>query len=206
MQRNLTLICTLVATSLGLGLATPLHADVFKSVDAQGTLHLSNVPTSSAYKVVIHAAKPATTSRIASKAKHKSVKAVEYSVAIKKAAQEQNLDQALLKAVIHVESGFNPQAVSSAGAVGLMQLMPATAKRYGAEDRYNPVENIQAGARYLHDLISRYNDNLPLALAAYNAGENAVAQYGNHIPPYAETRDYVPHVLNLYQQYRFTLP
>lgn len=118
-----------------------------------------------------------------------------------KAAHEQNVDRALLQAVVAAESGYDPHAVSSAGAVGLMQLMPETARRYGVNDRYDPADNIEAGARYLHDLMRRFNDNLSLVLAAYNAGENAVAQYGNQIPPYRETRLYVPRVMSLYRRY-----
>lgn len=120
---------------------------------------------------------------------------------VEQAAEAHRLDPALLLAVIHAESGFNAQALSPKGAVGLMQLIPATASRYGAGDLRDPNQNVQAGAAHLRYLLRRYGD-LRLALAAYNAGEGAVERHGMHIPPYAETQDYVPRVLALYQQYR----
>lgn len=120
---------------------------------------------------------------------------------VEQAAADHRLDPALLLAVIHAESGFNPQALSPKGAVGLMQLMPATASRYGTGDLRDPGRNVQAGAAHLRYLLGRYDD-LPLALAAYNAGENAVERYGMRIPPYAETQDYVPRVLSLYRKYQ----
>jgi soluble lytic murein transglycosylase-like protein len=92
--------------------------------------------------------------------------------------------------------------VSHKGAVGLMQLMPQTARRYGVRNMYDPAQNIQGGARYLRDLMGKFNNDLPLVLAAYNAGEDAIAQHGNRIPPYRETRSYVPRVLNFYRQYQ----
>ncbi|WP_153077280.1 lytic transglycosylase domain-containing protein [Paraburkholderia bonniea] len=112
-----------------------------------------------------------------------------------------NIDSALLMAVIDVESGGNPQAVSPKGATGLMQLMPATGKRHGAADLFDPRQNIMAGARYLHILMQQFG-NIELALAAYNAGEGAVKKYGMQIPPYDETMAYVPKVLGRYQHYR----
>ena len=101
--------------------------------------------------------------------------------------------------MITVESGYNAKARSPKGAAGLMQLMPDTAKRYDVANIWDPRENVRGGARYLRDLLAQFNNNLALALAAYNAGEGAVAQYGNKIPPFAETIAYVPRVL---QQYR----
>jgi soluble lytic murein transglycosylase-like protein len=106
----------------------------------------------------------------------------------------------LLHAVIRVESAYNPSAVSSAGAVGLMQLMPGTAQRYGVVDRTDPVQNIEGGARYLRDLMAMFGSDLTLAIAAYNAGENAVIKYNNSIPPYPETQNYVRQVLSLYRR------
>lgn len=101
----------------------------------------------------------------------------------------------LLHAVIRTESGYNDAAVSRAGAQGLMQLMPGTAARYGVKDSFNPVENVRGGAAYLRDLLDMFGQDLRLALAGYNAGENAVVRYGNRIPPYAETQGYVRTVL-----------
>jgi soluble lytic murein transglycosylase-like protein len=112
------------------------------------------------------------------------------------------LESALLHAVISVESRYNPKAVSPAGAAGLMQLMPHTAKRYGVTDALDPRQNLNGGARYLRDLLRLFNNDTSLALAAYNAGENAVKRHGNRIPPYRETQRYVPKVLAFYQRYR----
>ncbi|NYH15304.1 lytic transglycosylase domain-containing protein [Paraburkholderia bryophila] len=120
---------------------------------------------------------------------------------IDEASQLTNVDSALLMAVIDVESQGNPRAVSPKGATGLMQLMPATGARHGASDLFDPRQNIAAGARYLKALIGQFAD-LPLALAAYNAGEGAVQKYGRQIPPYVETMNYVPRVMARYQWYR----
>jgi soluble lytic murein transglycosylase-like protein len=125
-----------------------------------------------------------------------------YGSHIHAAAEETRIDPALIHSVIVVESGYNPAARSHAGAVGLMQLMPGTAKRYGVTNRLDPAQNIRGGARYLRDLMHMFDDNLQLVLAAYNAGEHAVMKYGNRIPPYRETVAYVPRVLRLYRKYR----
>jgi soluble lytic murein transglycosylase-like protein len=116
-------------------------------------------------------------------------------------ARAANMDSALLMAVIDVESGGNPQAVSPKGATGLMQLMPETGARHGASNLFDMRQNITAGARYLHQLIRQFGD-LQLALAAYNAGEGAVQKYGGQILPYAETMSYVPRVMGRYLHYR----
>jgi soluble lytic murein transglycosylase-like protein len=108
----------------------------------------------------------------------------------------------LIQAVISVESGFNAYARSDKGAVGLMQLTPDTAHRYGVTNRLDPAQNIKAGARYLHDLLGMFHNDVRLALAAYNAGEQAVVRHGNRIPPFRETTAYVPRVLAYYKKYR----
>jgi len=113
--------------------------------------------------------------------------------AVRQIAAEQSLPPELLHSVIQVESNYNPGAVSSKGAQGLMQLIPATARRFGVSDSFDPVENIQGGAKYLKYLLDLYKGDYPLALAAYNAGEKAVAKYGG-VPPYPETQNYVAQV------------
>jgi soluble lytic murein transglycosylase-like protein len=124
-----------------------------------------------------------------------------YASQIQAAAMANNIEAALIRAVISVESGYNPSAVSRAGAVGLMQLMPETAQRYNVTDRHDPEQNIHGGAEYLHDLLRMFNYDLRLTIAAYNAGEQAVMKYGNRIPPYRETLAYVPKVMKFYKRY-----
>lgn len=124
-----------------------------------------------------------------------------YDDLIDTTAHQMELDPMLIKSVMHAESAFNPDAVSSKGASGLMQLMPATARRYGVSSIFDPRQNVVGGARYLSYLLDRYNGDLELALAGYNAGENAVDQTGG-IPPYPETRHYVKKVMQLYRGYR----
>ena len=124
-----------------------------------------------------------------------------YDRMVNKIARTYGVDSALLHAVISVESRYSPKAISRAGAIGLMQLMPETAKRYGVADPLDPLQNLRGGARYLRYLLKKYNNDINLALAAYNAGEASVAKYGNQIPPYPETTDYVPRVIGYYQQY-----
>ena len=117
-------------------------------------------------------------------------------------ARAYGLDSALLHAVISVESRYNPKAVSKRGASGLMQLMPVTAKHYGVADLLDPLQNLHGGAKYLRDMMNLFNSDVSLALAAYNAGETAVVRHGNHIPPFRETMNYVPRVLDFYREYR----
>lgn len=114
------------------------------------------------------------------------------------------IEPALLKAIIHIESDFNPNALSPKGALGLMQLMPITAKRYGVYSRRDPKQNIEGGGRYMRDLLAQFDHDVEFALAAYNAGENAVIKYEG-IPPYAETQDYVVKVMALLDKYRKNL-
>lgn len=123
-----------------------------------------------------------------------------FSSEILRAADTYKIDAELIHAVIAVESGYDHKAVSPKGARGLMQLMPDTARRYGLKDLRRPDCNIRVGTAYLKDLLVQFGDDIKLALAAYNAGENAVIRYGNRIPPYQETLKYVPKVVNLYTQ------
>jgi soluble lytic murein transglycosylase-like protein len=125
-----------------------------------------------------------------------------FNAYIQQAADTTGVESELLRAVIVVESAFDHQAISSAGAGGLMQLMPQTAARYGVTDVFDPQDNISGGARYLRDLIGLYKGNVELVLAAYNAGEAAVDRYGGKVPPYPETLAYVPRVLKVYSTLR----
>jgi soluble lytic murein transglycosylase-like protein len=177
----------------------PAQAGIYTFTDANGVMHFTNVPSTPRYagmKRVGYMPESAATRRA------RPVDPGRFSPLVEQAAREHQIDQALLRAVIAVESGYDPNAVSHKGAVGLMQLMPQTARRYGVRNMYDPAQNIQGGARYLRDLMGKFNNDLPLVLAAYNAGEDAIAQHGNRIPPYRETRSYVPRVLNFYRQYQ----
>jgi soluble lytic murein transglycosylase-like protein len=120
----------------------------------------------------------------------RALPATVYDPYIEQVARDNGVDPSLVKAVALVESGFNPKAVSSKGAKGLMQLLPSTAKRYGVSDLHDPYQNLRAGAAHLRDLLDEFNGNVRLALAAYNAGSGAVRRYGG-VPAYAETQDYV---------------
>jgi soluble lytic murein transglycosylase-like protein len=124
---------------------------------------------------------------------------------IEQAAQRHHLDTALLAAVVHVESGGNPQAVSPAGAQGLTQLIPTTAQRFGVRDPFDPAQSLDGAAKYLRGLLGQFGGDVSKALAAYNAGEGNVKKYGG-IPPFAETQAYVPAVLAAYDTYRQTQP
>ena len=130
----------------------------------------------------------------------------QFSGHILAAAKATQVDAALIHAVISVESGYNPSARSRAGAVGLMQLMPGTAKRYGVKNRLDPGQNIHGGAQYLRDLKLQFDNDLQLVLAAYNAGEGAVMRFGGRIPPFRETLAYVPKVLSTYKKFRPAAP
>ena len=131
-----------------------------------------------------------------------SAKGLLYKDEVKVAAQDNGLETALLHAVIMTESNYNARAISPKGARGLMQLMPFTAKRFGVNNAYDPGQNIQGGARYLSYLLKLFKNDFSLAVAAYNAGEDAVIQHGNKIPPYRETVNYVGKVMGLYKKLR----
>ena len=114
-------------------------------------------------------------------------------------SEKYGVDSNFVKAIVKQESGFNPKATSKKGAMGLMQLMPATAKSLGVDDAYNPWQNVEGGVKHIKNLLSKYNDNQELALAAYNAGSGAVQKYGG-IPPYKETQNYVKSIMSMYNK------
>ncbi|MCE5245053.1 MAG: lytic transglycosylase domain-containing protein [Desulfobacteraceae bacterium] len=180
-------------------------ADIFKYVDKEGVMHFTNVPTHpDARKFVsppiLTVPQRSYVGPVPSRSFYPScnpanVKA--YEPHIRLVCQKHGLDQNLVTAVIRAESAFDSQAVSPKGAQGLMQLMPGTSRDLGVVDPFDPWQNIDGGARYLKFLLNRFNNNLPLAVAAYNAGPEAVQKYGG-IPPYDETQIYVQRVLDFY--------
>lgn len=184
--------------------AAPAAADIFLKRDRFGVLHFTNVPTDKGYQVMMRepAAVPRTGGIGASGATSSSymVDPHTFDPIIAEVAGRYQMDRALVKAVIRAESGFQPRAVSRKGARGLMQLMPETALLHGVRNIHEPSQNIEGGVQHLRMLLDRYGGNVPLALAAYNAGEQAVDQHGG-IPPFPETRDYVWRVLQFRQQY-----
>ncbi len=182
--------------------APTAKADIWKFVDGNGRVHLSDRPMGPGSKLLVRGKKRVKNKNASSKHAPRYHKANEklYTQLIDRVSRELSLDRNLIHAVVRVESAYNPQAVSRAGAVGLMQLMPETAKLYGVRDSRNPTQNVYAGVLHLRKLIRQFND-VVLALAAYNAGENAVISYGYKVPPYPETQSYVRKVLAFYRQY-----
>jgi len=176
-------------------------ADVYKYRDHQGQIHLTDKPMSGNYHLLKrYRLAPRPTSRgksgtLAAMARRKQA----LGPLIVSAARANKLKPELVHAVVRAESAYQARAVSSKGAQGLMQLMPATAKRFGVRDSFDPRQNLQGGSKYLSKLLQMFDNDLRLALAAYNAGENAVARYGNQIPPFPETQKYVKKVLKFYQ-------
>lgn len=226
--RRRLLQCLLAATVL---VTAAAQADVYGYVDAEGTPHFSTVRLDERYTLFVKGDQPFdsadfgktgadvpadTSSDLHSRSplfrqllQHPNLK--KYEALLEQAAHDFSIEPALLKAIMAAESGFNPSAVSPKGAVGLMQLMPATAERYGlAADRKqsisekltDPRTNIRLGARYLRDLRILFPGKPNLVIASYNAGEGAVQKYRNTIPPYPETRNYVQLVTRFYQVYR----
>jgi len=176
-------------------------ATIFAFTDTQGTVHYSNVPVDTRYKVVIETAPEgdiAGTPALGTLLR----KSAQYSKVIETAARASRLEPALVQAVMVAESGGDPNALSKRGARGLMQLMPATARLYGVSNVFDPEQNVRAASQYLRDLTDRYQNDLELVLAAYNAGPAAVDLSGRKIPPLRETLDYVPRVLRIYSRLR----
>ncbi len=168
------------------------QADIYKYIDSEGIVHYTNTPTSSDYILYIRE----KSARIKARSIFRA-----YDSIIQKAQAKYGIEFSLIKAVIQAESGFNPRAVSKKGAKGLMQIMPDNYKTLSVSDPFDPSQNIMGGTRYLKRLLNRYDDKLPLALAAYNAGPEAVDRYGR-IPPFKETRTYVQKVMTLYSRYK----
>ncbi len=194
---------TYLAGTLMLAVGAPTaRADIWKFVDRNGVVNLSDRPMGPGSELLVRGKKRVKNRNTTSKRtiRYRKDNEKRYTRLIDGVSRELSLDRNLIHAVVRAESAFDPNAVSRAGAVGLMQLMPETARRYGVRDARNPSQNVYAGVLHLRKLIQRFND-VVLALAAYNAGENAVIDYGYKVPPYPETRNYVRKVLAFYRQY-----
>lgn len=191
-----TLPLVLLASAMW-GMTCPASAqsgNIYSFTDERGVVHFSNLPhLDKRYKLVYRGKGGGM--RVPGYSKINSADIAKVAPIIDAAARQNGLDPALLHAVIRAESGYNPRALSIKGASGLMQLIPDTARRYGVNDIWDPHENIHGGARYLKDLLAMFNNNVELALAGYNAGENAVIRAGRRIPNYPETMAYVPKVM-----------
>ena len=178
-------------TWLVLALApVPVSAQIFMWRDGTGNMVLSDRPRDAGART--YAVSPSSSLRVTRPAL--SRRAVAYDAIIEQHSARQGVRPDLVRAVIQAESAFNPNARSVKGAMGLMQLMPATAAAYGVTDAYDPHENVRAGVAYLRSLLRLYNEEEELALAAYNAGPGAVAKYGGAVPPYRETMNYVQRI------------
>jgi len=190
--KKLILLVSLLLPSLA-------GADIYMFVDSNGTANFTNVPISSDFKLYIRE-KPRP-GGVKGAGASKSSKGNYFHPEIKDAAKTFGVEYSLVKAVIKAESDFNPGAVSKKGATGLMQIMPFNYNSLNINDPFDPGQNIMGGTRYLKLLMKRYKEDIPLVLAAYNAGPDVVDRY-NSVPPYGETQSYVNRVMKLYSLYR----
>jgi len=188
------------------GSATTALADIYQFVDDSGVVHFTNVPSGQVKKTAkVHteprhtASAPASARSAAPATANRSSDdiPVSYANIINAACERFAVDPSLVHAIVKVESDFNPFAISRKGAMGLMQLMPQTASTLNVRNTFSPHENVEGGVKYLRYLLDRYEGNLSLALAAYNAGETAVKKWGT-IPPFKETQDYVKKIMHIY--------
>lgn len=186
------MFCSLAVVCALLGPAKTARADVYAYKDQNGVVTFTNVPTHGGFRRVLRdSGSPASVGRFNAS----------YDSLIRTASGRYNIDAHLVRAVIKTESDFNAAARSRKGAMGLMQLMPDTARLHNVFDAYNPEENVEGGVRHLRMLLDRYQGDVELSLAAYNAGSGAVEKYRG-IPPFVETREYVRRVLRFYDAYR----
>jgi len=163
-------------------------SDIYSFTDKNGVVNFTNVPTDPRYKLII-------------KERHFDPRSINYGSLISRISGKYMVEDTLVRAIIKAESDFNHKAVSNKGAMGLMQLMPGTAEDMDVKNPFNPEENIEGGVRYFKWLLNRFKDNLPLAIAAYHAGGDAVIRYGG-IPPFDSTQKYVKQVLKYFKEYK----
>ena len=196
------LIIAILAAVAG---SLPAHADIYSYRDENGVLNFTNIrPNNSRYKVKVAYKQPKYLTPAKTVFYDNDAQPVVLSpqleAIVDHVSRDYAVDKSLVQAVIHAESDFNANAISPKGASGLMQLMPETAQRYGVRDIFDPEQNIIGGVHYLRDLLETFGHNVRLALAAYNAGEQAVLRYGG-VPPYPETLRYVNKVMQLHSRY-----
>jgi soluble lytic murein transglycosylase-like protein len=188
----------LLSVLLLLAAGTQAQPVLFQFRDVDGVVHLANHRLDDRYQPLLLSSSRTAQPHADPDTVTRPARVSALTPLVEAAAAEHGLDAKLLHAIIEVESGYDPTAVSPKGAIGLMQIMPATGMRFGASDLYDPGQNLTAGARYLKTLLTRFGGDLSLSIAAYNAGEGAVARYRNTVPPFAETRDYVTKVMARY--------
>jgi soluble lytic murein transglycosylase-like protein len=176
-------------------------ADIYKYVDDEGVERYTDAPTDRRYKIFMRDIKKDRKLRTNFHLASCNRNPEEFDPIIKNLAMEYGVDRSLVKAVIHAESGYNPNAVSTKGAQGLMQLMPKTAQSLKVCNTFDPKDNIRGGIKYLRFLLDTFRGDVTLALAAYNAGLARVSQYGG-VPPYTETRNYISKVLSYQKSYQ----
>lgn len=198
---QLTLSCIFMFSLISMS----VQADIYKYVDKHGRVILTDKPKHSGYKRLVKTWKGWEEQKELPKNYNWVKNQKKFDPTIRSVAKIYKLPHTLVHAVITAESSYNPDAISRAGAVGLMQLMPETAKQYGVSNRRDPKQSISGGSRYLRYLLKLFNNDLSLALAAYNAGEGTVKRYGNKIPPFKETQNYVRKVINYYKKYRSSM-
>ena len=196
-SQKLTIFVFLMTSLMALPVSS---ADIYKYEDDEGVLHFTDAPTDRRFKIFMRDIKRDRLLRTNFRLSPCTGNPAEFESIINSCSLQYGVDKSLVKAVIHAESGYDPNAVSSKGAGGLMQLMPKTAESLKVSNTFDPKENISGGVRYLRFLLDTFKGDVPLALAAYNAGLSRVAQYGG-IPPYVETRNYVDKVLQYKKLY-----
>ncbi len=204
MQRNALLTWIgVVVPMLAMVLAGPAAAQVYKFVDENGIVNYTNIapPSGHDYQVLRFPCYASDPKCRGVSWENVALNTRAFGAEIRTAAQRNGLDESLIRAIIHAESAYQPEAVSPKGAQGLMQLMPATQRMLQVADPFDPASNIDGGARHLSDLLREFEGDSTLAAAAYNAGAGAVQQHGG-VPPYEETREYVRRVNILYRRYR----
>ncbi|MEA5113818.1 MAG: lytic transglycosylase domain-containing protein [Geobacteraceae bacterium] len=189
--------CVFIAASI----PTSVQADIYKYEDDEGVVHFTDTPTDRRFKIFMRDLKKDRKLRTSFRLSALCRNSAEFDPIIASLCSEYGVDRSLVKAVIHAESGYNPNAVSPKGAKGLMQLMPKTAQGLKVSNSFDPKDNIRGGIKYLRFLLDTFKGDVTLTLAAYNAGLSRVSQYGG-VPPYEETRNYISRVLSYQKTYQ----